>query len=624
MGGRVVDLNVAMERVAAGHGCLPLTGQEIPVHELFEQRAETMPCAPAVVFREESLGYGTLNQTANRLARTLVARGAGPEGTVAVCLERGPRLIAILLAILKTGAAYIPLDPRHPRERLDYIARQSAAPILIAENTSLFSAVANGRLVLADDLEVEAERESSGNLGREIAPESVCYAIYTSGSTGRPKGVVVTHRALASLISAMTGILEVKSPDRWLALTTVSFDIAALEWLLPLTVGAQVVLASQGEAGDGRSLRELASRREATIVQATPSMWRAMLAFGELPPMLRLALCGGEAMPAALANRLAGATRTVWNVYGPTETTIWSTAYQVAELEYHANPPIGQPLSNTRAYVLDEDLHPVQEGSEGELYIGGLGLARGYMASPDLTAERFVPDPFASAGGERLYRTGDLVRWNRSGELEFIGRKDDQVKVRGHRIELGEVEAALRGMSGIADAAVTCRPDIFGDSSLVAYYVAERNVPVLTSELRSGLQTRLPEYMVPSGFVEIRELPLTPNGKTDRRALAALGEQGSDESRVPYVAPTLGTEQTLAGIWASVLGVDRVGSNDDFFELGGHSLLAVEILLEVEETMQRRIDLLQFWENSTLQELAALIDSLPPTDDLNEAYELEP
>ncbi len=425
-------------------------------------------------------------------------------------------------------------------------------------------------------------------------------------------------------MAAMTSILNVESVDKWLALTTISFDIAALEWLLPLTVGAQVILASQEEASDGRSLRDLAVRRGATIIQATPSMWRMILGFGELPPTLRLALSGGEAMPAALANRLRGATRTVWNVYGPTETTIWSTAHRLADREYRENPPIGRLLSNTRAYVLDDELRPVPEGGEGELYIGGMGLARGYMASPDLTAERFVPDPFAPAGGERIYRTGDLVRWNSASELEFIGRQDNQVKVRGHRIELGEVEAALRRIAGIADAAVICRADGSGDNILVAYFAAERGVPVLTSELRQVLQTRLPEYMVPSGFVELRELPLTPNGKTDRRALVALGERGIDEIRAPYVAPMTDTEQTLARIWASVLGVDHVGGNDDFFELGGHSLLAVEILLQVEEATQRRFELLQLWENSTLSGLATLIDSLPRTAQIDEAYELEP
>jgi amino acid adenylation domain-containing protein len=531
----------------------------------------------------------------------------------------------MLLAVLKTGAAYVPLDPHHPTDRLEYIIGDAAARIVIAEESSLLPKAATRDVLLRADLEREAEGESTEDIERDVHAESASYLIYTSGSTGRPKGVVVTHRALSSLLSAMTSLLDVTSADRWLALTTLSFDIATLEWLLPLTVGAQVIMAGREEASEGRALREIAVRHGATIIQATPSMWRTILASGDLPQTLRLALCGGEAMSAALANRLRKRpVRKVWNLYGPTETTIWSTAHELADAEYRNSPPIGQPLSNTRVYVLNDDLEPAPENGEGELYIGGHGLAQGYMGSPDLTAERFVPDPFASARGARLYRTGDLVRLTSARELEFIGRKDDQVKVRGHRIELGEVEAEICRSVGIAEAAVICRPDDSGDSSLVAYFVAERNVPVWTSELRSLLQSRLPEYMIPSGFVEVRELPLTPNGKTDRRALAALAQRPSDEQRAPYVAPRTGTEETLARIWADVLKIQRVGGEDDFFDIGGHSLLAVEIILRIEEATQKRLTLLQLFENSTLSAFAGVIDRLVPTGQGSKAYELEP
>ena len=383
--------------------------------------------------------------------------------------------------------------------------------------------------------------------------------------------------------------------------------------------------ASREEASEGRNVRELAVRQKASIIQATPSMWRTILSSGELPTTLRLALCGGEAMPATLATQLMKCSaRDVWNMYGPTETTIWSTAHRLTDSEYEANPPIGRPLANTRVYVLDDDLKRVPAGDAGDLFIGGEGLARGYFGRPDLTAERFVPDSFGKTNGGLLYRTGDVVRWNANGELEFLGRADDQVKVRGHRIELAEVESEVRRVPGVADAAVIASADGTGENRLLAYVVAGAGAALLTSEIRSVLQLRLPEYMIPSGFFELRKLPLTPNGKTDRQALALLSDITEPQLRAPYVAPTTETERRLSTIWADVLGVEAVGVDDDFFDLGGHSLLAVQIILRIEEATEKSLTLLQLLENSRLGALATLLDTLTPEQQGREVYELEP
>ncbi|HEX2077170.1 MAG TPA: amino acid adenylation domain-containing protein, partial [Longimicrobium sp.] len=428
--------------------------------------------------------------------------------------------------------------------------------------------------------------------------------IYTSGSTGRPKGVMNAHRGVVNLLWSMRGTVAIAPGDRLLAITTLAFDISVLELFLPLLSGARVEILARSAASDPALLREAVAAGGGTVLQATPATWRLLLDAGwEGGESLR-ALSGGEALPAELAARLRERVGALWNVYGPTETTIWSTAQHLG-----AGPDVGRghvsigaPVANTRVYVLDRYLSPVPAGVPGELYIGGAGVARGYLGRPGLSAEKFVPDPFAAEPGARLYRTGDLARWRPDGTLEFLGRNDHQVKVRGLRIELGEIEAALRGHGSVADCVVMARADA-GEQRLVAYVVGG----VEAAELRAHLRRSLPEYMVPSAFVFLDALPLTPNGKVDRKALPAP-ELAPAEDR--YVAPRTPVEEVLAGIWAEVLRLERVGANDSFFELGGHSLLATRVVSRVRELFGVELPLRALFEGPTVAELAGRVEEM--------------
>jgi amino acid adenylation domain-containing protein len=438
-----------------------------------------------------------------------------------------------------------------------------------------------------------------------VNPDNAAYVIYTSGSTGRPKGVAVPHRAVVNFLESMRAAPGLSAGDTLLAVTTLSFDIAALELLLPLTTGARVALADRETASDGTRLRQALAASGATVMQATPATWRLLLAAGwEGTPGLRV-LCGGEALPRELADRVAERCGELWNLYGPTETTIWSTA---ARVEPGAGAvPIGAPIANTRVYLLDRGGEPVPAGLAGELYVGGEGVARGYPGRPELTAERFVPDGLSREPGARLYRTGDRARWRPDGTLEYLGRTDHQVKLRGFRIELGEVEAALRAQAGVREAAAVVRERAPGDQLLVGYVVAEEGAEVAAAELRAGLRERLPEHMVPGAFVVLERLPLTPNGKLDRRALPAPEPGGANRQGG---APLTPTERAVAEIWEEVLGVSGVGVGDNIFDLGGHSLLLVQVHSRLQAIFPDRVALIELFEHRTLGALAARLDRL--------------
>ncbi|HEU0053788.1 MAG TPA: amino acid adenylation domain-containing protein, partial [Longimicrobium sp.] len=518
-----------------------------PIHRLFEEQAARTPEAVAVVFGEESLTYGELNARANRLAHHLRGRGVGPEVRVAVLMERGVEMMVSLLAVLKAGGAYVPLDPGYPPERLAYVLEDSAVPLVLARAVPREAVPAReGVEVLAvDALEERLAAEPAENPAGGAGPDSLAYLIYTSGSTGRPKGVMNTHRGVVNLLWSMRGTVAMAPGDRLLAVTTLAFDISVLELFLPLLSGARVEILDRFTASDPALLRDAIAAGGGTVLQATPATWRLLVDSGwEGGEGLR-ALSGGEALPAELAARLRERVGALWNVYGPTETTIWSTARHLGAGPDVGRGPvsIGAPVANTRVYVLDSYLSPVPVGVPGELYIGGAGVARGYLGRPGLTAEKFVPDPFAAEPGARLYRTGDLARWRTDGTLEFLGRNDHQVKVRGFRIELGEIEAALRRAPGVTDCAVVAREDEAGDQRLVAYVVGEAEAAALRGQLRLSL----PEYMVPGAFVALEALPLTPNGKLDRKALPAP-DLAPAERR--YVAPRTPVEEVLAEIWA--------------------------------------------------------------------------
>ncbi|HEY0553140.1 MAG TPA: amino acid adenylation domain-containing protein, partial [Thermoanaerobaculia bacterium] len=578
--------------------------RETLIHELVERRAAARPEAWAVGFGAERLSYGELDARANRLARHLRRLGVGPEVLVGLCVERSAAMVVALLGILKAGGAYVPLDPSHPAERLGLVLADSAVPVLVTEEPLRGALPAHSARTVCLDRDAEAiARESARPLERVVDAETLAYVLYTSGSTGRPKGVGLPHRAVVNFLRAMAGRPGMGEGDVVPALTTLSFDIAGLEIYLPLMVGGRVEVLGREEAADGARLAGRLAAIGATVAQATPATWRLLIDAGWQGIAGLKVLCGGEALPRELASALQARGAELWNVYGPTETAVWSAAGEVAAGD--GTVPLGRPIANTAFYVVDRDLEPVPIGVAGELLIGGEGLCRGYLHRPDLTAEKLVPQSFpGKVAGARVYRTGDLVRYRPSGELEFLGRIDHQVKVRGFRIELGEIEAALGRLPGVRQAVVTVRED-GGDKRLVAYLVAEGEAPA-AAELRRHLRGIVPEYMVPAAFVPLAAFPLTPSGKVDRRALPAPEASAAAEG---YSAPQGPVEELLAGIWAEVLRVERVGARDNFFALGGHSLLATQVVSRVRVALSVELPLQRLFEAPTVSALARAVEA---------------
>jgi amino acid adenylation domain-containing protein len=562
---------------------------------MFEQAAHARPHATALAMGDAALSYRALNERANRLAHRLIAMGVRPEGRVGIALDRSLEMVVGLLAILKAGGAYVPLDPAYPEQRLSYMVQDSGIGWLIARS-DLRERIAAERPLTHLDLDaLDLAGEPIANPEVPLHGEQLAYVIYTSGSTGRPKGVMVRHRALSHFLRSMERTPGCTARDTWLAVTSLSFDIAALELYLPLMCGARVVLASHEDARDGQALADLIAEQGVTILQSTPSTWQLLRAGGrfELPKGRLRALCGGEPMPPDLAASLTGMDVELWNMYGPTETTIWSSADRVQGL-----PGIGGAIADTQLRVLDHDLNLLPRGLVGELYLGGVGLARGYLARSGLTSERFVADPFGAQGG-RLYRTGDLVRWRSDGQLEYIARVDHQIKIRGFRIELGEIEAQLLAQPEVGQAVALSKQDP-RKVRLLAYVTATAGEHIDPKALRERLGRTLPEHMVPERIVVLEALPLSPNGKLDRRGLPDP-ELQQDSG---YEAPQGEVEQELAQIWAEVLGVERVGRRDSFFDLGGHSLMAVQMIARVQTSLAPGLTVRDVFEAETLQEVA--------------------
>ncbi|HEV2704406.1 MAG TPA: amino acid adenylation domain-containing protein [Pyrinomonadaceae bacterium] len=575
--------------------------------QLFARQVEQTPDAVALVDMKERLTYAQLNERADKVARRLRRRGVGAESLVGVLVERSAEMVVALLGVLKAGAAYVPLDASYPLERLRYMIEDASVEVVLtagAAGERLAEMWAKGGLSLLNIDDEEADADGSREAFASRAEmENAAYVLYTSGSTGKPKGVVVTHRALVNLLDSMRRQPGLTADDKLLAVTTLSFDIAGLELFLPLTVGGCVVVASREAAADGALLLQHLEQDGVTAMQATPVTWRLLLEAGWQGTTPLKVLCGGEALPWELARELAARSPSVWNLYGPTETTIWSAASEVKETAGRVS--IGRPIQNTQFYVLDARGEPAPIGVYGELHIGGEGLARGYLNRPELTAERFVPHPFSAVPGARLYKTGDLVRYLPSGEVEYFGRCDQQVKVRGYRIELGEVESALDQHPQVAQAVVVVREDEPGNQRLVAYVMAqETSIPV--AELRGFIAGRLPEYMLPSAFVFVDKFPLTLNGKIDRRALPAPGH-ARDESHGTYVAPRDQLERQLAQLWEEILDIRPVGTTDNFFELGGHSFLTLRLIGQIKKRFGRDIALASFFQGATIQHLAAML-----------------
>ncbi|WP_308583944.1 non-ribosomal peptide synthase/polyketide synthase [uncultured Pseudomonas sp.] len=567
--------------------------QDVGVHCLLEAQAHVRPDATALVCNGQALSYGELNRRANGLAHRLRAAGVGPDVLVAVALDRSVDMVVALLATLKAGGAYVPLDPQFPADRLAFMLEDSRAHVLLtAGDLHQRLSLAVEQHVLFMDAQ-EDGRYSHANPDIELTGEHLAYVIYTSGSTGKPKGVMVRHAALSSFTHGMADTLVIGADARLLSLTTFSFDIFALELYVPLAAGATVVLADKDVSLDPEAILSLVQREAISVVQATPSTWR-MLLDSERGALLRgvKCLCGGEALPADLAQRMLAQQGSVWNLYGPTETTIWSAAHELLE----PLPFVGRPIANTSLFILNADFTPCPVGASGELLIGGVGLARGYHGRAAMTAERFVPNPFARHG-ERLYRTGDLARYRVDGVVEYIGRVDHQVKVRGFRIELGEIEACLREQPAVREAAVVADHD-----QLLAYLVTGQPIPEdeqarLREQFKAALREQLPEYMVPAYLVFLPRMPLTPNGKLDRKALPKP-DAGVLQKR--YVAPVTERECQVAAIWAQVLGMPQVGQDDHFFEIGGHSLLATRVVSRVRQALGIDVPLKNLFEQPVL------------------------
>jgi amino acid adenylation domain-containing protein len=573
------------------------------LHELIAQQAATTPDAVAVECGEERLTYAQLDASANRLAHHLLDLGVGPDVLVGICTRRSTAMVVGLLGILKAGGAYVPIDPTYPAERQTYMLESSQAPVILTQQELRDSLpVGDARVVCLDsDWAAIAERPSTPP---EVVsdPEQLAYVIYTSGSTGNPKGVQIPHRALVNFLTTMRERPGLSAQDVLVAVTTLSFDIAGLELYLPLTTGARVVIAPSETAEDPRALAELLDRAHATVMQATPTTWRMLVDSGLADRPGMKALCGGEALPVALADRLVEAGLELWNMYGPTETTIWSTCARVSTRGQTLT--IGRPIANTTLYILDDAMQPVPVGVAGELWIGGDGLARGYRDRAEETAARFVAHPFDDTPGARIYRTGDLARYREDGAVVFLGRIDHQVKVRGFRIELGEIETVLARHPGIVEAVVVARGS--DAEAELAAYVTARGEAVPAHELRQYLGETLPAYMVPATVTTLEAFPLTPNGKVDRKALPEPVRERSSGHEL--IAPRTDMERRLAATWERELDIHPIGVTDNFFDLGVNSIVAATLFAAIERDLGDGLALGAIFKAPTIETLAKLIE----------------
>ncbi|HEX4495131.1 MAG TPA: amino acid adenylation domain-containing protein [Thermoanaerobaculia bacterium] len=589
------------------------------LHRLIEEQVERSPDAVAVTGEGGCLSFRELDRWAARLALSLRGLGVGPEVRVGLCAERSPELMVGLLAILKAGGAYVPLDPDYPRERLAFMIEDARAPVLLVqpELIARLPETAGARVVplVVNDLKADTAGEAEGSLpGLPPAdPDSLAYVIYTSGSTGRPKGVMNTHRGIVNRLLWMQETYGLGPGDAVLQKTPMSFDVSVWELFWPLLAGARLVLARPGGHRDPHYLAELIAAEGITTAHFVPSLLGAFLddpAAGRCSSLRRV-VASGEALSLELVRRFfaSGLTAELHNLYGPTEAAVDVTFWRCEPPRDEAPVPVGRPVANTRLGVLDREMRPVPAGVVGELFLGGVQVARGYLRRPDLTAERFVPDPGSHVAGERLYRTGDLARYRADGAVEYLGRVDHQVKIRGFRIELGEIEAALAQHSGVREAAVLVRDDAARGRGLVAYVAVRPEAAPAARELRQELRRMLPDYMVPGSFVILGALPLQPNGKVDRRALMALGTAAPDRLDAATTAPRTPDEELIAMVWAELLDLPTVGVHDDFFALGGHSLLATRVISRMRQRLGVELPLRAIFETPTVAALAARLST---------------
>jgi amino acid adenylation domain-containing protein len=576
---------------------------------LFEAQAKRTPERTALKAGSTALSYVELDRRAARIAQALRSRGVGRGQRVGLCVERSADMLAAVLGILKAGAAYVPLDPMFPQERLRFMAEDAQLALLVSTSAlaGSFGLPRERQLLLDSDaaaIAAQSDQRLTPDAALDARPEDPAYVIYTSGSTGKPKGVVVPHRAVVNFLTSMAHEPGLAADDVLVAVTTLSFDIAVLELQLPLTLGATVVIASRDEAVDGHALSALLDQHRATVMQATPVTWRLLLEAGWKGSKGFKALVGGEALPKDLADQLIASGIELWNMYGPTETTVWSTCARITDTANGIS--IGKPIANTTVYILDAQKNLCPIGIPGELCIGGDGVTLGYWSRPELTADRFIPDPFSTVPGAKLYRTGDRARWRNDGTLEHLGRLDFQVKIRGYRIELGEIEVGLVRHPAVREAVAIAREDIPGDTRLVAYLVTENPPADLAEELRALIRTTMPEYMVPAHFVTLEALPRTVNGKLDRKALPPP-DLSQLAQRTALTQPRTETERILADIWAEVLGLKQVGIDENFFDLGGHSLSLLRVHSKLRTSFRSDVSLIALMQYPTVQSLASYL-----------------
>ncbi|HEX7314138.1 MAG TPA: amino acid adenylation domain-containing protein [Pyrinomonadaceae bacterium] len=579
------------------------------LHQLCEEQAARTPEAVAVIFEREELTYAELNARANRLARRLRALGVGADTRVGVMLERSTELVVTLLAVLKAGGAYVPLDSSYPRERLSFMLEDAACPVLLTQRRLLDGLQAGRGQVLCVDDPAAFVGFDDEDLAPLTTPDNLAYVIYTSGSTGRPKGAMNTHRAIVNRLLWMQEAYQLTTDDRVMQKTPFSFDVSVWEFFWPLLTGAALVVARPEGHRDSTYLADLVLERQVTTLHFVPSMLQVFLEEPRVPlcKSLRRVISSGEALPYALQQRFfARSGAELHNLYGPTEAAVDVTAWHCRRDAEGTAVPIGRPIANIRTYVLDEHLNPVPVGVAGELHLGGVGLARGYLNRPGLTAEKFIPDPFSPEPGARLYKTGDLARHLPGGELEYLGRIDQQVKLRGFRVEPGEIESVINEHPSVRECVVVLSEE-GGDRRLVAYVVGGAGSRPEAGELRAHLCARLPEYMVPADFVMLDALPLSPNGKVERVALPAPGAARAD-ARHEYVAPRTPTEAALAEMWAEILRVERVGVTDNFFELGGDSIKGAVFINRLQDRLGEIVHVITIFNGPTVGQLAAYLD----------------
>jgi amino acid adenylation domain-containing protein len=585
---------------------------EVCVHQLFEQQAAATPAAIALVFGEQEVSYGELNSRANQLGHHLRRLGVGPEVVVGICVERSIEMVVGLLAVLKAGGAYLPLDPGYPPERLSFmLADARPAVLLTTQRVNEGLPLHESRVMRLDAdwhllTENEQEQVASG-----VRAENPAYVIYTSGSTGQPKGVVVCHGGVSNLYEEQARVFGLRKENRVLQFASLSFDASVFEIVMALGTGATLVLATREELLPGPPLLELLRKQAISNLTIPPSAL-ALLPAAELSA-LGTVIVAGDACAAEVMERWAEG-REFYNAYGPTEATIWASVKQCRVGE--GRPSIGKPIGNVELYVLDGELQPVPNGVTGELYIGGAGLARGYLYRPELTAERFIPHPFSVRAGARLYQTGDLARYHADGNIEFLGRVDHQVKLRGYRIELGEIEAVLGSHEQVSEVVVLARGGAAsGEQRLVGYVVRQPGAQVGSGELREYLKQRLPDYMIPAALVLLEQLPLTANGKVDRRALPAPELSRVDPDGA-YVPPQSEVERAIAGVWQEILQVEKVGRHDNFFDLGGHSLLLMKVRDKLAELFEQEVTITEIFKYPTVNSLAEYLTQERPTNSL--------